>query len=90
MRRIAFYGKGGIGRVAVASFLDMDPASSEEGDIHLDGEDALISLISRHRYDIILGDPLYRGLTTSPEEGRFISVPHPALSSRLYWNDTPD
>ncbi len=79
----------GFSRVTVASFFDMDPWLSEECDIRLEGEDDLITLTQRHPYSVIVGDPLYRGLTASSGKGQFIAFPHIALSSRLYWDDGP-
>jgi nitrogenase molybdenum-cofactor synthesis protein NifE len=79
-----------IAEVTVGSFFSMDQALMEDGDIYLDGEDALADLSSEHQYDIIVADPLYHDLISRSANSYFISFPHIALSSRLHWDSQLD
>lgn len=79
-----------IAEVTVGSFFSMDQALMEDGDIYLDGEDALAALSSEHQYDIIVADPLYHDLISELANSSFISFPHLAVSSRLCWDSQLD
>jgi hypothetical protein len=35
-------------------------------------------------YDLVIGDPLFREFAIPGQ--RYISIPHPAVSSKLNWN----
>ena len=80
----------GVTEVAVASFFQMEQDLMEEDDVFLTGEDTLVDLTDRRRFDMIIGDPLYRDLVALPGNGRYIFFPHIALSSRLYWDNDVD
>lgn len=72
--------------VTVASFFGMDSAIAEKNDCHFDNEDDFPTLVQEHNYDIIIGDPLYYELIEQFWKGRYVDIPHVALSSRLYWD----
>ncbi|MGD9116553.1 MAG: nitrogenase component 1 [Dehalococcoidia bacterium] len=76
--------------VTVASFFGMDQTLLEEGDRVLGEEAELTSLATEQPYDIIIGDPLYHDLIAPYREGRYVALPHIAVSSRLYWDDDFD
>ena len=80
----------GIAKVTVASFFGMDRAFLEQGDVFLEGEDALSNLVEKHHFDVVIGDPLYRSLIEPPKNSRFVSFPHIAVSSRLHWDSDFD
>ncbi|ABI67744.1 nitrogenase component 1 [Syntrophomonas wolfei] len=76
----------GINQVTVASFFSMDDALTEAGDIFLEDEDDLTALANKHRYNYIIGDPLYKKILSSAGNC-FIDFPHIAVSSHLYWDN---
>jgi nitrogenase molybdenum-cofactor synthesis protein NifE len=76
----------GLDKITVASFFGMDPALMEEGDICFDCEERLTAVTSKHQYDVVVGDPLYRDLVTPSRKCHFVEFPHIALSSRLFWD----
>jgi nitrogenase molybdenum-cofactor synthesis protein NifE len=76
----------GIDQVTVASFFSMDDALTEAGDIFLEDEDDLTALANKHRYNYVIGDPLYKKILSSAGNC-FIDFPHIAVSSHLYWDN---
>ena len=77
----------GVEEVTVASFFTLDNTLRRERDVALVEEYELSILAKQGGFDIIIGDPLYRELVKSVKSSRFLSVPHIALSSRLYWEN---
>lgn len=75
-------------RVDVAGFFGMAPELRAPDDIWLNGEKDLIVLLRSGRYQAVIGDPL---LGRIPGLGfmRHFALPHPAVSSRLFWHDVP-
>lgn len=80
----------GITKVDVASFFGMEKDLMEKDDNCLAEEDDLTDLISKHQYDVVIGDPLYSDLTAISEKSRFIAFPHFAVSSRVHWDSDID
>ena len=76
----------GCGEVTVASFFGLEESRTQPGDRLLKGERELKWLIADGGFDIVVGDNLFQQFCT-PEQ-RFIPLPHPAVSSRLYWKNT--
>jgi nitrogenase molybdenum-iron protein alpha/beta subunit len=75
-------------QVSVATFFELDSEIKEAGDLHLVEEDDIRQLTQRQSYDIILGDPLYKGLLAG-ESPNYIELPHFAVSGQLFSNIVP-
>jgi hypothetical protein len=74
--------------ITVASFFAIQPELALPGDILLSNERHLIELLRSGKYDSLLADPLITRLPAST----FLkchSLPHPAVSSYLYWDEVP-
>lgn len=86
--RSAFRLSGWNGSIDVASFFGARPHFAEEGDATLSGEGALVEMMARGAYDIVLGDPL---LERIPQVGnaRLVRLAHPAVSSSLFREEVP-
>jgi hypothetical protein len=84
--RRALQAGGYAGRIAVASFFAMDSTQMQESDIPLKSEEQLRALLSTDIYRHVIGDPLFRPLCVSQS---FTPRPHPAVSSKLHWKETP-
>ncbi|ABN07208.1 oxidoreductase/nitrogenase, component 1 [Methanocorpusculum labreanum Z] len=69
--------------VNVATFFAFSRTIAREGDIKLSNEGHLQKLIEEGCYDIIVGDPLFERFTNRQQI--FVSLPHPAVSSKLHW-----
>lgn len=76
------------GPVTVASLFGLDRALALPGDLALEGEDALLSLLREGRFRGLIADPLITGLpdTQGLWTGEWV---HPAVSSNLYWDRVP-
>lgn len=77
----------GYQNVSVATFFTLHKDLAEENDVHLDCEDSLTALLHDNIFDMIIGDPLFKSLCDKNQN--YYSVPHPAVSSKIYWKDTP-
>ena len=77
-------------RVDVASYFTMDPALTREGDFHMTEEmDLAEQMLRRERYDVVAADPLVlRLMGYQPET--MVQLPHTAVSSRVFWNKSPN
>ena len=78
-----------MNQVDVATFFELDKKIAGQEDIAIESELHLIKVIREDRYDIIIGDPLFQQLMPSQSKAEFIELPHVAVSSRLYWNNSP-
>lgn len=78
-----------IENVEVATFFKLDKQLACQGDIHIESELQLIKLLKADTYDVIIGDPLFKQLIPSYSKAEFIELPHVAVSSRLYWHNSP-
>jgi nitrogenase molybdenum-iron protein alpha/beta subunit len=68
-------------QVQVASWFDLDKNYVKEGDIHIREEDEWIRFVYEGKYDLIIGDSLFR--TAVPEyEGEWINLEHFAVSGK--------
>ncbi len=73
-------------RIKVASFFEMDSQYTVDGDVKLDSESDFRRLINENHFDIVIGDPLYKGFFNRNDKLFFLSIPHVAVSSRLFWS----
>jgi nitrogenase molybdenum-cofactor synthesis protein NifE len=74
--------------VIVASFFAIQPELAFAGDIFLKNERHLIELLRSGRYSSLLADPLIIQLPAAASL-KCCSLPHPAVSSHLYWDNVP-
>lgn len=77
------------GRIRIGSFFQMDPKFTEEGDLHLEGENELIRAAGGKRFGIICGDPLYRR-ALGDYAGLWIDLPHYAVSGQMFMKSGED
>lgn len=80
----------GLKNVDVASFFSMEKELAEGGDTYIDSEEDWEELVNNGKYDIVIGDPLYKDLMPANSKSNFIDFPHLAVSSRIYWDREPD
>lgn len=80
----------GLKNIDVASFFSMEEDFAEDGDIYIESEGSLEMIVNNVKYDIIIGDPLYKDLITASNKSTFIDFPHLAVSSRVYWDREPN
>ncbi len=71
--------------VAVMTAFENDLAG--RGDLAVPDEEQLLDLLESGRFHTLVGDPVFRDLL--PANMQLISLPHPALSSKLYWDQIP-
>lgn len=74
--------------ICVGSFFAMDSDLCESGDIHIQSEAHLASLLDSGQYCGVIGDPLLKRLPAMQHISLYPIV-HPAVSSRLHWEETP-
>jgi nitrogenase molybdenum-iron protein alpha/beta subunit len=86
--RAAIYQKGFQSGITVASFFALEPELSIQGDIFLSNEKQLIDILRSGRYAAMIADPLITGLPAAAGL-KCHSLPHPAVSSSLYWDRVP-
>lgn len=84
--RLELRDRGCTRPITVGSFFVSDSDSLLPGDVDLKQESDLIGLLRSGRFTTLIGDPL---LTRIPDSIRlkFFSLPHPAVSSYLYWDE---
>lgn len=68
----------------VVTFFTFSKKIAREDDAKVVDEFDFAPLTERG-YDMYIGDPIFRRIV--PEGSRYVSVPHPAVSSRLHWDD---
>lgn len=74
----------------VASYFTMDPVLMRENDCRLTEEEDLARLmLQRERYDVVAADPLILQLM-GYQPDTVIQLPHIAVSSRIFWNKSPN
>jgi hypothetical protein len=86
--RTALYQKGCKANATVASFFTINPELMVPGDVHLESERQLIELLKRGLYQVLIADPLISEIPAAAKLTRYL-LPHPAVSSSLFWNDVP-
>ncbi|HSV56092.1 MAG TPA: hypothetical protein VLH39_03170, partial [Magnetospirillaceae bacterium] len=70
--------------VTCASFFTSDEAMQGTGVLALACEDEAAALLSDGVWDLVIGDPLLKALAPEIPSIRFLSLPHAAVSGRLY------
>lgn len=68
----------------VVTFFTFSKAVAREGDAKVSDEFDFAPIVERG-YDVFIGDPIFRRLV--PADARYVDVPHPAVSSRLHWEE---
>lgn len=79
---------GCTGQIDAAGFFSMAPELRAPGDIWLGCEKDLVKLLRGGVYGTVIGDPLLARIP-GLENIKHIALPHPAVSSRLFWHDVP-
>ncbi|WP_242831356.1 nitrogenase component 1 [Desulfitobacterium dehalogenans] len=74
--------------ITVASFFGLEPELALPGDLLLKSEKQLIKLLRSGIYTRMIADPLILGLPAAAGLKGY-SLPHPAISSLLHWQDMP-
>ncbi|MGV8146556.1 MAG: nitrogenase component 1 [Alkaliphilus sp.] len=80
----------GYKQVDVVSFFTMDSDFMSKEDNSISTEDSLRELMNSGKYDVIIGDLLFKELTSDDRMNLFIEIPHVAVSSRLSWSKKID
>ena len=78
-----------MSQVDVATLFELDKKLARKEDIDIESELHLIKVLKEDRYDIVIGDPLFKQLLPSYSKAEFVELPHVAVSSRLYWDNSP-
>jgi hypothetical protein len=86
--RTALYQKDRTAAATVASFFSIRPELMAPDDVHLKSEKHLIELLKSAIYQVLIADPLINEIPAAANLTRF-ALPHPAVSSSLYWNVVP-
>ena len=86
--RLALREAGCVRPVSAGSFFSRDPGLTRSGDLFLSGELDLVQALRGGRFSAVVGDPL---LARVPEcrQLSLHPLPHPAVSSRLHWDEVP-
>ena len=67
----------------------LDPALASVGDLDLPTEEDLRLALASGRFRVLVGDPLFEQLMLEEHPMVFRALPHPAVSSKLYWDQVP-
>lgn len=86
--RMALYCGGCQKKITVASFFAIEADLSIPGDLHLKNEKQLIDLLRSGLYKELVCDPLIAAIPAASGL-KCHSLPHPAVSSLLYWDAVP-
>lgn len=76
-------------KVTVATMSGLNRALADKNDKNLRGEQDLVQLLESGRYKVLVGDPLMADLLDENSKLQLVSLPHVALSSKLYWKKAP-
>lgn len=77
----------GIEKVQVASFFSMEGRFMEKGDFFIRNEEYFEKYMEEHRYENVIGDPLFRQLIPEKAASSYFELAHVAVSSRIHWNE---
>ena len=69
--------------------FELDKKLAHQNDLDIESELHLIKVLKEDCYDIVIGDPLFKQLLPSYSKAEFVELPHVAVSSRLYWDNSP-
>lgn len=78
-----------VGQVDVATLFELDKHLASQEDMAIESELHLIKVLKEDYYDMVIGDPLFKQLLPSYSKAEFVELPHVAVSSRLYWDNSP-
>ena len=76
-------------KVTVGSMFGLNQTIAAEGDKNITSEEKLIELIDSGNYTTLVGDPLFEDLLAEDSRVKHVTLPHVALSSKLYWDKMP-
>ena len=76
-------------KITVGSMFGLDKTIAAEGDKNITSEEKLIELIDSGNYTTLVGDPLFEDLLAEDSSIKLVTLPHVALSSKLYWDKMP-
>ncbi len=68
----------------VGTMFGFEKGLSEKGDFRADSEGELMACIRSGGYDTVVCDPMMKDMIPAGTE--MISLPHPAVSSKIHWN----
>ncbi len=86
--RTALYQKDCQATVTAASFFTMNPELMAPGDVPLESERQLLELLKSGLYQVLIADPLICQVPAAAALKRY-TLPHPAVSGPLHWDDVP-
>lgn len=86
--RRAILSKKPDAKVIVGSMFGLNRQIAAKGDIDIPSEEALIDLLYSGKFKVLVGDPLMEDLLAEDCDVRIVKIPHVALSSKLYWNES--
>lgn len=87
--RLALRAMGCARPVVGGSFFTADPDLAQPGDLFFQREADLIRALRSGQFAALVGDPLLARIPESRER-KLCPLPHPAVSSRLHWDEVPD
>jgi len=76
-------------RVTVGTMFGLKQDLASPGDLDLPEEEDLRRTLDSGCFRCLVGDPLFEQLIPSDRPMEFVPLPHPAVSSKLYWNQVP-
>lgn len=77
-------------RVTVATMFGLRKELAATGDLDLPDEESLRHTLESGRFRTLVGDPLFAQLIVPDVPVEFVPLPHPAISSKIYWDEFPD
>ena len=74
--------------ITCATFFTLHKELARPCDFRIGSENELVGIIESGKYRAVCGDPVLKEIP-GVKELTFLDIPHPAVSSRLNWNDMP-
>ncbi|MBC3796836.1 hypothetical protein GH807_07200 [Acetobacterium tundrae] len=78
----------GVKGVTVGCLFGKDKRLATDFDIDLKSELQIARKLKENKYTVVIGDPLLKALVDK-SQARLFSLPHVAVSSKLYWHQYP-
>ncbi len=85
--RACLHADFGVAGVDIGCPFSMTQELAASGDVSLPTERAIKDVMNNGRYTRIIADPLFKALLKADGGGRFVSLPHVAVSSKVYWHN---
>jgi hypothetical protein len=79
----------GCADISVITPFRLSGGVAQVKDRSIDDEHQLVDVL-KSDYDIVIADPLFAPLIAATSTTQFIPLPHLAVSSKLYWDDSVD